>query len=71
MDAPADADLKLQRASADLIAEVQLSLPHFLYKRTPALSGHSSAASGGVRGLVREIKTQQLIKRVGSSYDQL
>lgn len=62
MDTTGDADLKLQRASADLIAELQRSLPDFLRKRAPAQSGHSPTASGGVRGLVREIKTDQLIK---------
>lgn len=71
MDTTGDADLKLQRASADLIADLQRSLPHFLRKSTPAQSGHSPTASGGVRGLVRETKTNQLIKLVGSSHLQL
>ncbi|KAF6229417.1 hypothetical protein HO133_007533 [Letharia lupina] len=62
MDTTGDEDLKLQRASADLIAELHRSLPHFLYNGIPAESGHPPAASGGVRGLVRETKTDQLIK---------
>lgn len=62
MDSTGDEDLKLQRASADLIAELQRSLPHFLYKSIPVQSGHSPAASAQVRGLVRETKTDQLIK---------
>ena len=69
MDTTGDEDLKLQRASADLIAELQRSLPRFLYKSIPAGSG--SAGSSRVRGLVRETKTDQLIKLVGSSHDQL
>ena len=71
MDATGDEDLKLQRASADLIAELQRSLPRFLFKRRPVKPGHPLAAGGAVRYLVREIKTDQLIKLVGSSHDQL
>ena len=71
MDTTGDEDLKLQRASADLIAELQRSLPRFLYKSIPAESGHRSAGSSRVRGLVRETKTDQLIKLVGPSHDQL
>lgn len=70
MDATGDEDLKLRRASADLIAELQRSLPHFLFKTIPAKSEHSPVVYGGVRGLVRETKTDQLTKLVGSSYDQ-
>ena len=66
MDATGDEDLKLQRASADLIAELQRSLPHFLYKSKPTESTHSPTASPTVRCLVRETKTDQLIKLVGS-----
>lgn len=71
MDTTGDEDLKLQRASADLIAELHRSLPHFLYSDIPAESGHPPAASGGVRGLVRETKTDQLIKLVRSSHDHM
>ena len=65
MDATGDEDLKLQRASADLIAELQRLLPHFLYKSKLTKSGQSSAATGAVRRLVPQTKTDQLIKLVG------
>ena len=66
MDTTGDEDLKLQRASADLIAELQRFLPHFLYKSKPTKSTHWGTASRTVRCLVRETKTDQLIKLVGS-----
>ncbi|CAD6579724.1 MAG: hypothetical protein ASARMPRED_009232 [Alectoria sarmentosa] len=59
MEATGDEDLKLQRASADLIAELQRSLPYFLRKSIPR---HSPADRGRVRSLIRETKTHQLIK---------
>lgn len=71
METTGDEDLKLQRASADLIAELQRSLPHFLYKRGIfAQSAYSPAARASVRRLVRDSKTDQLIKLVGTSPDQ-
>ena len=69
MDTTGDEDLKLQRASADLIADLQRSLPHFLFQNVPAASSPSSAANGPFRRLVRETKTDQLIKLVGPSHD--
>lgn len=68
MDTTGDEDLKLQRASVDLIAELQRSLPHFLYKCLSTQSRHSPTANSPVRRLVRETKTDQLIKLVGSSH---
>ena len=68
MDTTGDEDLKLQRASADLIAELQNALPHFLFKNLPAQSIDSPAAGRRVRRLVRETKTDQLIKLVGTSH---
>lgn len=68
MDATGDEDLKLQRASADLIAELQRSLPHFLYKSNPTESTHQTTASHTLRCLVRETKTDQLINLVGSPH---
>ena len=70
MDTTGDEDLKLQRASADLIADLQRSLPHFLFKSIAPASGPSSAARGPLRRLVRETKTDQLIKLVGPSHDR-
>ena len=66
MDTTGDEDLKLQRASADLIAELQSALPHFLFKDVPAQSEDSSTDGRRVRRLVRETKTDQLIKLVGT-----
>ena len=68
MDTTGDEDLKLQRASADLIAELQNALPHFLFEDIPAQPEDSPAACRRVRRLVRETKTDQLIKLVGSSH---
>ena len=67
METTGDEDLKLQRASADLIAELQRCLPRLLYKSQSTKSKHSPTASSTVRGLVRENKTDQLIKLVGPS----
>ena len=71
METTGDEDLKLQRASADLVAELQRSLPHFLYRSRSVDSGDSPAARAGVRSLVRDNKTDQLIKLVGTSHKQL
>ena len=67
MENTGDEDLKLQRASADLIAELQRCLPRLLYKNGFNESKHSPTTSSIVRGLVRETKTDQLIKLVGPS----
>ena len=68
METTGDEDLKLQRDSADLIAELQRCLPRLLYKNESTLSKPSPATSSIVRGLVRETKTDQLIKLVGPSH---
>lgn len=68
MDTTGDEDLKLQRASADLIAELQRCLPHFLYKCISTQSTLSPTGNSPVRRLVRETKTDQLIKLVGPSH---
>ena len=52
-----DGDIKLQRASADLISQLEISLSRFLWKST-----------GSVRRLVREPKATQLIRLVGLYY---
>ena len=70
-DQDQDLDLKLQRASADLIAELQRCLPRLLYKSLLNQSTHSPTASSTLRGLVRETKTDQLIKLVGPSHPDL
>ena len=67
MENTGDEDLKLQRASADLITELQRCLPRFLYKNGFNESNHSPTTSSIVRSLVRETKTDQLIKLVGPS----
>ena len=69
MDTTADEDLNLQRASADLIAELQRSLPPFLYKSISTQTRRSPTPSSTVRPIVRETKTDQLIKLVGSSLE--
>ena len=71
MDATGDEDLSLQRTSADLIAELQRSFPQFLFKSIPAQHKHFPVANGTLRRLVRETKTDQLIKLVGPSHVQL
>ena len=68
MDSTGDEDLKLQRASAHLIADLQRSLPRLLYKDISTQSSHPSIANGIVRVLVLENKTDQLIKLVGPSH---
>ena len=65
METTGDEDLKLQRASADLIADLQRSLPRLLYKSQSTQSKHSPTASSTLRPLVRETKTDQLIQLVG------
>ena len=71
MDTTPDEDLKLQRASADLIADFQRFLPRFLFNTIPAPSAPPSAANAALRPLVRETKTDQLIKLVGPTHDRL
>ena len=68
METADDEDVKLQRASADLIAELQRCLPRFLYKSESTESKHLPTASSTLRGLVRETKTDQLIRLVGPSH---
>ena len=68
METTDDQDVKLQRASADLIAELQRCLPRLLYKSESTESKHLPTASSTVRSLVRETKTDQLIRLVGPSH---
>ena len=68
MENTGDEDLKLQRASADLITELQRCLPRFLYKNESTKSKHSPTTTSIVRALVRETKTDQLIRLVGPSH---
>lgn len=65
MDVPEDAELHLQRASADLLSDFSSSLPRFLW-----LSPNVGQQSEGEQGLlfarkaVKERSTEQLIKLV-------
>lgn len=64
MDAPEDAELHLQRASADLLREFTSSLPRFLWLSPKA--GHQSDGEQGpsARKVVKERSTEHLIKLV-------
>lgn len=67
MDAPEDAELHLQRASADLLSEFSSSLPRFLWL-SPNV-GQQSEGEGEqgpllARKVVKERSTEQLIKLV-------
>ncbi len=64
MDATGDQDLKVQKSSPELIAELRKSLAHLLWKSKK--NGFSPVA-GEVRRLVRRSKTDQLIKLVRPS----
>lgn len=64
MDAPEDADLHLQRASADLLNEFSSSLPRFLWL-SPKVGQQSDGEQGcSARKYVKERGTEQLIKLV-------
>lgn len=65
MNDPEDQELKLQRDSADLIAEFETSLPRFLWKAIGKDHVTTGQGSRRVRRLVREAKTDKLIKLVG------
>jgi hypothetical protein len=61
MNAPEeDQDVKLQKASAELLADLQLSLPPFL--RTTAPSGLKR-----IRRRVRTRETERLVALVGAT----
>ncbi|KAL9102693.1 MAG: hypothetical protein Q9163_002184 [Psora crenata] len=60
MEETVEDDIKLQRASADLIAQLDYSLPLFLRKTVPGKFGCPQHAP--VRRLVRESKTSGLTK---------
>lgn len=64
MDASEDRDLKLQRASADLLAEFGSSLTKFLWKSPPEGDQQGKPVLK-VRSYVKECKTNSLIKLVG------
>lgn len=67
MDAPEDAELHLQRVSADLLSEFTSSLPRFLWL-SPKVGQKSEGEQGGpllfARKVVKERSTEQLIKLV-------
>lgn len=65
MDAPEDAELHLQRASADLLSEFSSSLPRFLWL-TPKVGQQSEGEQGPLfaRKVVKERSTEQLINLV-------
>lgn len=65
MDASEDAELHLQRASADLLREFSSSLPRFLSRLSPKVGQQSDEEQGpSARKLVKERSTEQLIKLV-------
>lgn len=66
MDAPEDAELHLQRVSADLLSEFTSSLPRFLWL-SPKVGQKSEGEQGPLlfaRKFVKERSTEQLIKLV-------
>lgn len=64
MNAPEDAELHLQRASADLLREFSSSLPRFLWL-SPKVGQQSDGEQGpSARKIVKERSTEQLIKLV-------
>lgn len=63
MDAPDDRDVKLQRASADLLAEFESFLPRFLW--TSVVDDKAVPSPRVVRKLVNEGRTKRLITLVG------
>lgn len=67
MDAPEDAELHLQRASADLLREFSSSLPRFLWVSVGQQSDGEQGPSA--RKLVKERGVEQLIKLVGPIFD--
>lgn len=67
MDAPEDAELHLQRASADLLREFSSSLPRFLW--VPVGQQSDGEQGPSARKLVKERGTEQLIKLVGPISD--
>ena len=65
MDTAADQDLQLQKSSPELIAEFSKSLPRFLRRAKVGGRVSTSESPGPLRRLVRQSKTDQLIKLVG------
>lgn len=64
MDAPYDAELHLQRASADLLCEFSSSLPRFLWVSSKIKQQSDGEQGPCARKLVKERSTEQLIKLV-------
>lgn len=72
MDAPEDAELHLQRASADLLSEFSLLLPRFLWP-TPKVGQQNEGKEGPLfaRKVVKERSTEQLINLVCPTSDAI
>ena len=64
MDAPEDKDIKLQKASEDLLSELQHTLPRFLWKSITPQPGASKSRSHIARSLVGYRTTDNLINLV-------
>jgi len=64
MDASGDQDLKLQKGSPELIAELKGSLHRFLWKPKGVYHAPTFNPRGQVRRVVRQSKTDQLLKLV-------
>ena len=67
MDAADDQDLVLQKQSPELISKLQRYLPRFLWESTIHDYGIALGSQTHVRLLVRQSKTDQLLKLVGPS----
>ncbi|SLM39571.1 Tubulin-specific chaperone D, C-terminal [Lasallia pustulata] len=61
MDAPEDKDIKLQKASGDLLSELQHTLPGFLWKSITPQAGAAKSRSHIARSLVGYRTTDNLI----------
>lgn len=69
MDATGDEDLSVQKSGGQLIIELWHSIPRYLWKSKVARDGTETDVR--VRLLVRQNKTDQLIKLVGPPHDLL
>lgn len=63
MDAPEDADLQVQRASPDLIADLHASLEPFLWRTEP--SAITNVKQRRIRRRVRARETDRIVALVG------
>ncbi len=64
MDAAEDKDIRLQRASEDLLSEFQGRLPTFLWRVPPAKQRQAVPILHRPRRTVRQADTDRLIKLV-------